>query len=215
MVSRRPNERGAALFIVVLVITLLTAIGIFSARSASLVDVATGYNRQSVQTQYLSEYGTKAVAAQLAQDPNGLSGQIKTSSDVCKANEKLMTLLANNNERAVTPCYKLFLKDVNDTMAKPLIEQAIQDPATYAHGSLGPMPLSVDFVAEMVDLGPAPPTPGFEQSGEAQAFSLERVTLITTGQIRPFSTSDSCTTAVTRSAGIQTMKAAVSYGPIR
>ncbi len=62
--SRR-SERGASVFIVLLVITLLTAIGIFSARSASLVDQAAGYDRQLVQTQYVPELAGRAVGAEL------------------------------------------------------------------------------------------------------------------------------------------------------
>ena len=65
--SRRSRERGAALFVVVMVITLLTAVGIFAARSTSLVDAATGYGRQAAQTLALADYGTRLVASELGQ----------------------------------------------------------------------------------------------------------------------------------------------------
>jgi hypothetical protein len=45
-----------------MVITILSAIGIFAMRSASLVDVATGYNRQGVQAGLLAEYAARATA---------------------------------------------------------------------------------------------------------------------------------------------------------
>ena len=61
----RGTERGAALFVVVMVITLLTAVGIFAARSTSLVDAATGYGRQAAQTLALADYGAKLVASEL------------------------------------------------------------------------------------------------------------------------------------------------------
>jgi hypothetical protein len=60
--GRHTAERGSALFLVVLVLSLLTAIGMFSMRSASLVDVATGYNRQSVQAANLAEYAARMSA---------------------------------------------------------------------------------------------------------------------------------------------------------
>ena len=66
-VDRRERERGAALFVVVMVITLLTAVGIFAARSTSLVDAATGYGRQAAQTLALADYGAKLVASELGQ----------------------------------------------------------------------------------------------------------------------------------------------------
>ena len=67
MTRRRPAERGAALFVVVMVITLLTAVGIFAARSTSLVDAATGYGRQASQTIALADYGAKLVATELGE----------------------------------------------------------------------------------------------------------------------------------------------------
>ena len=66
-IRRRESERGAALFVVVMVITLLTAVGVFAARSTSLVDAATGYGRQAAQTIALADYGTKLVASELGE----------------------------------------------------------------------------------------------------------------------------------------------------
>src|SRR5690606_12887129 len=43
--TARRRRRGNALFIVVMVITLLTAVGLFGMRSASLSNQAAGYNR--------------------------------------------------------------------------------------------------------------------------------------------------------------------------
>ena len=61
----RRSERGAALFVVVMVITLLTAVGLFAARSTSLVDAATGYARQAAQTVAFADYGAQLVATEL------------------------------------------------------------------------------------------------------------------------------------------------------
>jgi hypothetical protein len=66
-VIRRKRERGAALFVVVMVITLLTAVGIFAARSTSLVDAATGYGSQAAQTLALADHGAKLVASEMGQ----------------------------------------------------------------------------------------------------------------------------------------------------
>ena len=62
----RRGQRGAAVFIVVMVITLLTAIGVFAARSTSLVDIATGYERQLVQSRLLTDYAGRLATAELA-----------------------------------------------------------------------------------------------------------------------------------------------------
>jgi hypothetical protein len=50
-----------------MVITLLTAVGLFAARSTSLVDAATGYARQSAQAVALADYGSQLVASELGQ----------------------------------------------------------------------------------------------------------------------------------------------------
>lgn len=55
--ARRRQERGAAIFIVVLLITMLFGIGLFAAQSASLSTSASGHARQMTQAQYLAEYG--------------------------------------------------------------------------------------------------------------------------------------------------------------
>jgi hypothetical protein len=55
-----------AVFLVVLVMTMVTAIGVFSMRSASLVDRATGYHRQSVQSTAMVELGVRGAATWLS-----------------------------------------------------------------------------------------------------------------------------------------------------
>lgn len=59
----RAGERGAALFIVVLVIMLVSAIGIFAVRVSSLVQVASGYNRRSVSASYVADLAEDVIMA--------------------------------------------------------------------------------------------------------------------------------------------------------
>jgi len=69
VVSHR-NERGAAVFIVVMVMTLLTALGIFAVRSASLADVAAGYDREGAQAALVAEYAVTSTATYLSNAGN-------------------------------------------------------------------------------------------------------------------------------------------------
>jgi hypothetical protein len=64
-VRRRRTERGMAVFLVVLMLTLVTAIGIFSMHSASLVNRATGFHRQNVQATAIAELGARGAATWL------------------------------------------------------------------------------------------------------------------------------------------------------
>lgn len=54
-----------AVFLVVLVMTMVTGIGVFSMHSASLVDRATGFHRQNVQSAAMVEFGARAAATWL------------------------------------------------------------------------------------------------------------------------------------------------------
>ena len=78
-VAARPrlqSQRGAAVFIVVMVLTLLTAVGIFAVRSASMADVAAGFDREGAQAGLIAEYGISASAAYLG---SGLADTIVTT----------------------------------------------------------------------------------------------------------------------------------------
>jgi hypothetical protein len=80
----RSNERGAAVFIVVMVISLLSAIGVFAARTASLVDMATGYDRQAVQTHLIADYAGRLTIAELGTgSARAYLDRLNSSKDTC------------------------------------------------------------------------------------------------------------------------------------
>lgn len=51
------SERGAALFVVLLALLLLSGLGLWAIHSASVLGRASGYSRAGVQAQYLAEMG--------------------------------------------------------------------------------------------------------------------------------------------------------------
>jgi hypothetical protein len=144
MVKRRASrERGAALFIVVLVIALLTAVGLFAARAASLTDVAAGFDRQALQTLALAEYAGKAATAQLGSTPSGYINMIWNSQDQCEVNQRITnpSLLGAGITRV--PCYNIYSSEILDAVSKgPLNVPYLLDPQdTNNPGSLGGPPL--------------------------------------------------------------------------
>jgi hypothetical protein len=66
---RRREQRGAAVFLVVMVMTIAAAIGIFSMHSASLAELAVGYSRQSTQATLIAEYAARATANDVQRAP--------------------------------------------------------------------------------------------------------------------------------------------------
>jgi len=77
--SRRASQRGAAIFVVVLALTLVTGLGVWSMRTTSLVDQASGFARAAGQSQYLAETGLHTTSAILS-----LEGQASTADRVAR-----------------------------------------------------------------------------------------------------------------------------------
>ena len=75
---RRRAQRGMAVFLVVLVLTMISAIGVFSMHSASLVDRASGFNRQNVQATTMVEFGARGAATWLNDNRDIAKSGIRT-----------------------------------------------------------------------------------------------------------------------------------------
>lgn len=195
--TRRRQERGAAVFVVVLAITLLTAVGVFALRSASLVDQAAGYDRQASQTLYLSEYAGRAVAAEVGDGAaRAYIDKVSTSTDTCYVN-KLLDPNALDPNITYLPCYKLFLNEIASRVAaKPTAGKLLADQTTGAAGSLGPKldltgaitPMEGVFVVEMTDPAESTPTAGSAVGGNnpANTFRDVQLTFTAYAQVRPF-----------------------------
>ena len=148
---RHHHQRGAAVFIVVMVITLLTAVGIFAARSASLVDVASGYSRQSLQTEYVSDYGVLLTAHELSTDAvSAYTNLAQSGSEDCVNTQ-------NVDQSAVgTPfCYAFQSEELQARFGGQLfpadqdVPGALIDPVGAAAGELDN--LEARFMVEMTE----------------------------------------------------------------
>ena len=190
--TARRSERGAAIFVVVLAITLLTAVGMFAAHSASLVDQAAGYARLARQTQYLAEYGALASASELGSGGAELYyREMLSGAETCNANSSL------NDASPKPPCAKIYYGELEQRTQKlssqPLLkaqndeDEDLTNPAGFvgtAHsateGIVG------DFVVELTDPGPTgAPVAGANAGGTGVGFRYVKVTATTTAQLRP------------------------------
>jgi hypothetical protein len=206
--ERNQSERGAAVFVVVMAITLLTAVGLFAAHSATLVDQASGYARLARQTQSVAEYGTLTAAAELS---TGASGayveQLTKSGDLCRANTGLS---------GTPPCYKLFADQLDKRTyaltSRHLIESTAGDGTP---GSFGKDATTVgDFVVELTDPGPVSrAAAGTDIGGTGTSFRYLKVTATTTAQVR--SSAAACVDQVTTTVGQQSVRAHLVIGPLR
>lgn len=166
---RRRQERGAAVFMVVMVLTLVSAIGVFSMRSASLVDLASGYNRQNVQAAFVAEYAARAAATYLERNP----GLVTTTARVpgCAT-----ALLAVNADATCA-----VLKD-------SLLDSAFADiaPRAFSDGLSGllslpaePTLIRTEFVTELTEPAAASVamSPGFS-SGLFKQITLTSISRV-------------------------------------
>jgi hypothetical protein len=201
-------------FIVMLVITLLTALGIWAARSASLVDAGSGYSRQALQAQYVADLGVEATSAFLA---NGSADLFVTKAEreQLKCTEN-MTLLPG------AFCYPFDPGTLQAGFTGPML------PAPAASGSagvgtgslapfgLGPGNVTGDFIVEMTDKGPPGPLPGAEQDDVNSTIRQASVTLTAIATVRPATTAPTgqCDPLAASVAGRQTLRATTVVAPL-
>jgi hypothetical protein len=193
----RKSERGTAVVVVVMVTTLITAIGVFAVRNVSQIDQAVGYSRQSTQTNALAELGTTAAMAQItAQHPfytNNMNRGLK-----CQANGPY----AADTE---SHCNKLDRSDLEVTTlgnnGETLTEPAV--PGSEA-GSFGPLANTTGLVSIELTEKHATNTP---IPGGGSALD---VTLTTTAVVSPItSTPDPCAEGVPTMSVKKVMRAHV------
>jgi hypothetical protein len=206
----RAGERGAAVFVVVLVITMLTTIGLFAARSASLSTAASGHSRQMTQTNYMTEYAMLSALSELSTERR--EGYIKsmTRDDFKDDCATLVSQGVSNHT-----CYTFSYSALEGVLGMPIV-----NPKTaLVHGSLGPGDVEPDFVIEMTDLGPSlRPIPGMDlTSAGAAKLSYMEVTVTAIGQVRPTPTNGDPNTVdqvSAISASIAASRAHLIVGPL-
>jgi hypothetical protein len=189
--AQRRAQRGAAVFIVVMVLTLLTAVGIFAVRSASLADVAAGYDREAAQASLVAQYATTTTAAYLATPAaNAIIASIQPST-YCQSNMNIKA-----------PCFKmgsgLLQASVHASNGEDLWETS--SPSLNANGKT-----AADFVVELTD--PA-------RTGQLTAGDTHSQVQVTVTAIAQVQQAGACVNGVGTSwnAGQQVMRALISAG---
>ncbi|WP_437679845.1 hypothetical protein [Sorangium sp. So ce131] len=189
-VSRRSGERGAAVFIVVLVISMLTAIGVFAAHAATLSTIASGHERQMTQTHYVTEYAMSLVLADLerAGSLNEIDAAVRQST------------LAGSPPQCSVPtldttpyCFSFIPRTLQAKAAENLVEPPVPgNPVADEPGSLGLSDVSWNFKVELADktAGIAGPAGMDETSAGAANVKYCMVTLNARGLVWPSATSD-------------------------
>lgn len=187
----RSRERGAALFVIVLVVAMVTTVGVFAAGSASVATQTSGHMRQYAQTHYVTEYAMLGAMAELSSPRREAYIKTMTTSALTGGNNKCEASEVQQGIAAVTnaTCYRFGYDDLEDQMVKQnAAAQFMQDGAGFtAPGGLGHGNLVTDFVLEMTDLAPAsPPVAGNDLTSSGAAnVQFMSVTMTATGMVFP------------------------------
>jgi len=203
----RAGQRGATLFIVVLVMTLLMGIGAFAARSAHLATTSSGYVRQQAQARYVGEYGLMLATSLLS----GSGGQsylklLGAPAESCTGQTAALMLAPS--------CYKMSYQELQGMLGSFKICDATPSSNAFP-GSLGMANAECEFGIELTDktLGMTPS--GFDTSGGAgKPLKFFFVTATASAQVRLVNnTAGSLDAASAESSGTQTLRGRILAGP--
>lgn len=234
---RRRGQRGATIFLVTLVMTMLVALGIFASRATSLSGRAAGYLRQGEQTHYLLQH---AMALTLNEIDRGAAvyGDSNPNNPI---NNQNCSSTAGWPTTVRLPCSKFstdpatgdgsgsFGKMVDKaqtdggvTKVPPLSTASTKDLTTAVPGSLGPWPLLPGMYVEMTDKSAMDrPPAGTAVSGAGSEFQYMQATLVSWAQVGPYPANGptaSCTDVSEKGAALVVSREAgrgqIVFGPV-
>jgi hypothetical protein len=195
---QRREQRGAAVFLVVMVMTIAAAIGIFSMHSASLTDLAVGYSRQSTQAALIADYAARVTANYVERNP-----EIAASTD--------HVINCAPGLSATEPC-TVFMAS--------LVEQALVDtlgtspPGSSVYGQLGhdntETRVDAEFVTEMTEPSMATITasPGFT-AGLFRQVTFTSIARVYPTDLNDLTSTGMCSNAAHGAVSQQTVRAHV------
>jgi hypothetical protein len=209
----RTAERGAALFIVVLVIVLLTAIGVFAVHATSLAQAASGYSRRATAAFYLGEFSMNVVASDMAGKENEYLQLACTGKNDCRGNAGLGALLPAG---AIVCCRGIEFDQMKLLMDPGIV--ADSDGAVFGALSRPDRPddqaINGSFRVEMTDVGPAPtPTEGMGMSGTT-TVSAWQTAVTTTARLVPATAGGDCSPEAARASENQSIRGYVVFTTI-
>lgn len=171
LLHRSGAQRGAALFVVVLVILALTSVAMFAARSATVDTQAAGRYRQMVQTHQLAQLGLSAAMGELSRQPE-LYLRAMTASATFGGGPPTCTTTTTSS----VDCYRFGYEDlenaVEEARGSPLELVGTMDHTTRTPGGLGLASTHANFAIELVDRNPAPAPPGNAADANLVFYSI-------------------------------------------
>jgi Tfp pilus assembly protein PilX len=210
---RREAQRGAAVFIVVMVLTLLTAVGIVAVRATSLADAAAGYDREGAQAALIAQYGITATTAYMATASGGAilnqltRSETQATPPVCEAN------VIANPSASPSPhpsCYRFQMSELQTSFTQASNETVFAPgnkpsaPASSTSSLTASENTNALFVVELTEGAKT----GVPPVGNPTIDTSVMLTMTAIAQVRPLAaaTANSCIA----SQGQQVMRAMIT-----
>lgn len=167
---RRRTQRGMAVFLVVLVLTMVSAIGVFSMHSASLVDRATGFNRQNVQATAIVEFGMRGAATWLAPHKDMVDSKVRVPG----CSPRLLAASAD------APCAVLKDTSLSDIFAETATSPLSDGLVGQLNSPWDRAPIRAEVVTELTEAFDAPIA-----ARAGSAGGIKEMTLTTEARVFP------------------------------
>jgi hypothetical protein len=201
MVRRKPSagrsrERGATLFVVVLAITMLTGVGLYTVHASSLSERAAGNGRQASQADRVAELNALAFLSLLRVEPRPyIQEAVNANPGQCEMNGSLA---------AGTTCLQLTSDGLVPASGAPLI-------GTDSLGSLGT--LSGKARLEITDVNDLQiPIPGHDLNKDEFRYYQATVTII--ASLNPAGVTNACVGGMMQVSGQRIVRSQLIIGPM-
>jgi hypothetical protein len=196
---RRAAQRGATVYIVLLVIAMLTGVGLFAAKSATLATRGGGFLRQMTQTHYVAEYGFQTVLQEMSTDRRSIylskmsqPGEMSADCDHDPVPGDNIVPVGHPLVQNYT-CFRFGYQYLESIVDRETIPDGDAFPAILDEsvlgasvGSLGYGELVGNMQVELTDLAPTEkPVPGMDATGSSGVrMRFYTVSMGVAGQVR-------------------------------
>ena len=177
--TRRPrrhaSQRGMALILVVLVVSILSSLGMYAITTVAKVDAAAGHNRQALQTHYIAELGARSAIAYFSTVQPSTVFQTATTNTTAEC-------AANMGSAAARSCVA-----VNSDIIFKSTTAAIRSPVTGTGSLIHPLGGTLEGLVrvEATEVFQAGEIPGMAVKGTANAMTTAIATITATGVVSP------------------------------
>lgn len=175
---KRSNERGAAMFIVLMVVMILSAIGTFALANARYEVQAAGFTRYRSVSQDIAQFGASAAMAEVGGD-----GRTAAYLALMGKSPPVETCVANAGVIGIAECKTFLPRDIElktGLSTEKLFR--LQNAGTKVPGSFGLTELSASFLVELTErVELQRPVEGFENQGKASDPRFYDLTVSSTG----------------------------------